>query len=110
MGCVAIGWPVWVALAGGVAGCLVYEGLAGVWQLWVAVWAIKLLCWEGVAGWTLVGSVLCGWVLLVVVGVGGICIVGLVSDFCWLVAGWRGWWFGVVVAWGDYVVGLGFGV
>ena len=37
MGCVAIGWLVWVALAGGVAGCSVYEGLAGVWQLWVAV-------------------------------------------------------------------------
>ena len=30
MGCVAIGWLVWVALAGGVAGCSVYEGLAGV--------------------------------------------------------------------------------
>ena len=37
MDCVAIGWLVWVALAGGVAGCSVYEVLAGGWQLWVAV-------------------------------------------------------------------------
>ena len=43
MGCVAIGLLVWVALAGGVAGCSVYEVLAGGWQLWVAVWAIRLL-------------------------------------------------------------------
>ena len=41
MDCVAIGWLVWVVLVGGVAGCSVYEGLAGEWQLWVAVWAIK---------------------------------------------------------------------
>ena len=47
MGGVAIGWLVWVALAGGVAGCSVYEGRAGVLQLWVAVWAVELLCWEG---------------------------------------------------------------
>ena len=40
MGDVAIGWLVWVALAGGVAGCSVL-------QLWVAVWAVELLCWEG---------------------------------------------------------------
>ena len=50
MGGVAIGWLVWVALAGGVAGCSVYEGRAGVLQLWVAVWAVNLLCWEGVVG------------------------------------------------------------
>ena len=40
MGDVAIGWLVWVALAGGVAGCSVV-------QWWVAVWAVELLCWEG---------------------------------------------------------------
>ena len=79
MACVAIGWLVWVALAGGVAGCSGYEGLAGVLQLWVAVWAMKLLCWDGVVGLPMVGSVLSGGELLVVVGVGGICIVGLVS-------------------------------
>ena len=43
-------------------------------------------------GLPMVGSVLSGWVLLVVVGVGGICIVGLVSGL--LVGGWlEGQWF-----------------
>ena len=84
MGGVAIGWLVWVALTGGVVGCSVYEVLAGGWQLWVAVWAIRLLCWVGVVGWPLVGSVLSVWVLLVVVGVSGICIIGLVL----VVGGW----------------------
>ena len=37
MGDVAIGWLVWVALAGGVTGGLVV-------QWWVAVWAVELLC------------------------------------------------------------------
>ena len=40
----------------------------------------------GVVGWPLVGSVLSGWVLLVVIGVGDICIIGLVSGL--LVGGW----------------------
>ena len=40
MGEVAIGRLGWVALAGGVAGCSVL-------QLWVAEWAVELLCWEG---------------------------------------------------------------
>ena len=79
MGCVAIGWLVWVALAGGVAGCSVYEGLAGVLQVWVAVWAMTLLCWGRVVGLPREGSVLSGGELLVVVGVGGICAIGLVS-------------------------------
>ena len=106
MDCVAIGWLVWVALVGGVAGCSVYEVLASGWQLWVAVWAIRLLCWVGVVSLPVVGSVLSGWVLLVVVVYVslGWCRV------CWLVAGWRGWCFGAGVAWGDYVVGSGFGV
>ena len=39
MGDVAIGLLVWVALAGGVAGCSVV-------QFWVAVWAVELLCRE----------------------------------------------------------------
>ena len=60
MGCVATEWLVWVALAGGVAGCSVCKVLAGGWQLWVAVWAIWLLFWVGVVGWPLVGSVLSG--------------------------------------------------
>ena len=81
MDCVTAGWLVWVALlVGGVAGCSVYEGLAGVLQLWVAVWAVRLLCWEGVLGLPMVGLVLSGGELLVLVGVGGICIVGLVSS------------------------------
>ena len=79
MGDVAIEWLVWVALAGGVAGCSVYEGLAGVLQLWVAVWAMKLLCWERIVGLPMVGSVLSGGELLLVVGVGGICVIWLVS-------------------------------
>ena len=54
-------------------------------QLWVAVWAMKLLCWEGVVGLPMVGSVLSGGELLAVVGVGGICVIGLVSG--WLVGG-----------------------
>ena len=96
MGDVAIGWLVWVALAGGVAGCSVYEGLAGVLQLWVAVWAMKLLCWEGVVGLPMVGSVLSGgsfwwWLVLVVYVSLGWCRV------CWLVADWRGCWFGAGV-------------
>ena len=41
MGGVAVGRLVWVALAGDIAGCSVL-------QLWVAVWAVKLLCWEGI--------------------------------------------------------------
>ena len=47
--------------------------------MWVAVWAMKLLCWERVVGLPMVGSVLSGGELLVVVGVGGICVIGLVS-------------------------------
>ena len=53
MGDVSIGWLVWVALAGGIAGCLVV-------QWWVAVCAIKLLCWEEAVGWPLAGLVLFG--------------------------------------------------
>ena len=55
-------------------------------QLWVAVWAMELLCWEGVVGLPMVGSVLSGGELLAVVGVGGICGIGLVSGL--LVGGW----------------------
>ena len=40
MGGVAVGRLVWVALAGDIAGCSVL-------QLWVAEWAVELLCWEG---------------------------------------------------------------
>ena len=90
---VGIWWYPRFALAGGVVGCSVYEVLAGGWQLWVAVWAIRLLCWVGVVGSPVVGSVVSGWVLLVVVGVSGICIVGLVSGL--LVGGWLE----VVVVW-----------
>ena len=53
MDCVAVGWLVWVALAGGVAGCSVL-------QLWVAVWALKLLCWEGICIVGLVSGLLVG--------------------------------------------------
>ena len=53
MGGVAIGWLVWVALAGGVAG-------RSVLQLWVAVWAVKLLCWEGICIVGLVSGLLVG--------------------------------------------------
>ena len=66
-------------MAGGVAGCSVYEGLAGVLQLWAAVWAMKLLCWGRVVGLPREGSVLSGGGRLVVVGVDGICVIGLVS-------------------------------
>ena len=54
MGDVAIGWLVWAAFAGGAAGCSVL-------QLWVAVWAVELLCWEGkcIVG-LLVGSLVGG--------------------------------------------------
>ena len=50
--------------------------------LWVAVWAVELLCWEGAVDWPLADSVLFGWLLGVVGGVGG----WLVSGF--LVGGW----------------------
>ena len=73
-------WLVWVALlVGGVAGCLVCEVFAVGWQLWVAVWAIELLFWEGAVGWPLAESVVFGWVLGVVGGVGGIFVIRLVS-------------------------------
>ena len=60
---VAIGWLVWVALAGGIAGCSVCEVFVGGWRLWVVVWAVELLFWEGAVGWTLADSVLFGWLL-----------------------------------------------
>ena len=42
-------------------------------------------------------------------GIGGIFIIGLVSGL--VIGGWlEGVWFGAGVAWGDYVVGSGFGV
>ena len=44
MGCVALGWLVWVGLlVGGVAGWSVYEMFAVGWQWWVAVWVVALL-------------------------------------------------------------------
>ena len=64
MECVAVGWLVWVALlTGGVAGCSVCEVFAGGWRLWVAVWAVELLFWEGAVGWPLADSVLFGLLL-----------------------------------------------
>ena len=47
--CVAVGWLVWVVLlVGVVAGWLVVCVVFAVGrQLWVAVWSIKLLFWEG---------------------------------------------------------------
>ena len=64
MGCVAVGWLVWVALlVGGVAGGSVCEVFAGGWRLLVVVWAVELLFWEGGMGWPLAGSVLFDWLL-----------------------------------------------
>ena len=64
MDCVAVGWLVWVELlVGSVAGWSVYEVFAGGWRLWVAVWAVELLFWEGAVGWPLADSVLFGWLL-----------------------------------------------
>ena len=100
MGCVAVGWLVWVALlVGGVAGWSVCEVFAVGWQLWVAVWAIELLFWEGAVGWPLAESVVFGWVLGVVGGVGGTFVVGLVSGR--LVGGW---WEGALVGCGCGIV------
>ena len=58
MGDVAIGWLVWVALAGGVTGCSVV-------RWWVGVWVVGLLCWGGgvsvpLGGWRVRWSVV-GW-------------------------------------------------
>ena len=94
MDCVAVGWLVWVALlVGGIAGWSVYEVFAGGWRLWAAVWAVGLLFWERTVGWPSAESVVFGWVLGVVGGVGGMFIVGLVSGR--LVGGWwRGRWLG----------------
>ena len=51
MDCVAVGWLVWVVLlVGVVAGWLVCVVFAIGWQLWVAVWSIELLFWEGAVG------------------------------------------------------------
>ena len=65
------------------------------WQLWAAVWAVGLLFWERAVGWPLAESVVFGWVLWVVGDVGGIMVVGLVSDM--LVGGW---WEGALVGCG----------
>ena len=62
MGCVAVERLVWVALlVGVVAGWSVCVVFAVEWQLWVAVWVIELLFWEGGVGWPLADSVLCDW-------------------------------------------------
>ena len=51
MGCVAVGWLVWVAfLVGDVAGWSVCEVFAVGWLLRVAVWAVGLLFWERAVG------------------------------------------------------------
>ena len=51
MDCVAVGWLVWVVLlVGVVAGWLVCVMFAVGWQLWVAVWSMELLFWEGGRG------------------------------------------------------------
>ena len=64
MGCVAVGWLVWVALlVGGVAGWPVCEVFAVGWQLWGTVWAVGLLFWAGAVRWSLRESVVGGWVL-----------------------------------------------
>ena len=61
MDCVAVGWLVCVVLLEGVvAGWLVCVVFAIGWQLWVAVWSIELLFWEGAVGWLLAGSLVGG--------------------------------------------------
>ena len=56
------------------------------WQLWAAVWAVRLLVWEGAVVCPLTDSVVFGWVLWLVGDVGGKLDVELVSDV--LVGGW----------------------
>ena len=50
------------------------------WQLWAAVWAVRLLVWEGAVVWPLAESVGFGWVLWLVGDVGGMLVVRLVVD------------------------------
>ena len=86
MDCVAAGWLVWVVLlVGDVAGWLVCVVFAVGLQLWVAVWSMELLLWEGAVGWPLADSVVFGWAFGLVGGVGGISVIGLASG--WLVGG-----------------------
>ena len=50
------------------------------WQLWAAVWAVRLLVWDGAVIWPLAESVGFGWVLWMVGVVSGMLVVRVVVD------------------------------
>ena len=61
MDCVAVGRLVWVTVLVGDVVCWSVHGVFAVgWQLWVAMWATKLLFWVGGRRLAVEG-VSCGW-------------------------------------------------
>ena len=81
MGCVAVGWLVWVVLVA----VVVVGWLVCVWCLpWGGGWLLcdRCFCCSGGGGvcWPVAGSVVVGWVSVLGGGVGGRAVVGWASS------------------------------